>query len=112
MDGISDKALHSSTFRYLILYLAVMTTITFLLVGYNQNSVCSTQRDNVDRTVKIYQSLEDSLKSQINLFKGIKASQYPTKELNVQLAVVINLLEKELKDIEQQKPEKVKCFIF
>jgi hypothetical protein len=112
MDGISDKTLHSSTFRYLILYLAIMTTVTFLLVGYNQSSVCSTQRDNVDRTIKVYDSLEDSIESQVNLFKAIKSSQYPTKELNIQLAIVINLLEKELKEIKEQKPEKVKCFIF
>ena len=111
MNGISDKSLHSSTFRYLILYLAVMTTFTFLFVGYNQSSVCSTQRDNVDRTNKIYKSLEDSLESQINLFKGIKSSKYPTKELNIQLSIVINLLNQELKEIKQQKPEKVNCFI-
>jgi hypothetical protein len=112
MEGISDKALHSSTFRYLIFYLALMTTITFVLVGYNQSTVCSTQRDNVERTIKVYNSLEDSINSQISLFKAIKASNYPTKELNVQLTIVIKLLEKELVEIEEQKPQKVSCFLF
>lgn len=112
MQGISDKVLHSVTFRYLILYLAVMTTITFFLVGYNQHSVCSTQRDNVNRTLEVYHSIEHSLQNQISLYKKIKSSGYPSKELIVKLNITIDSLQKELNQIADKKPEKVKCLIF
>lgn len=112
MDGISDKTLHSATFRYLIIYLAFMTTISFFLVGYNQSSVCSTQRDNVDRTIQVYNSVEETIKNKITLYESILKTSYPNQELEVQLKKLIRLSERELIEIKNDKPEKVSCFLF
>lgn len=112
MKGISDKTLHSTTFRYLIFYLAIMTTVTFFLVGYNQSSVCSTQRDNVDRTLRIYHSIEHTIEDKIVLYEGILNSQYPTPELKIKLQNSIISSKRELNEIQEDKPQKVECFIF
>lgn len=112
MNGISDKTLHSKTFRYLILYLGIMTTITFFLVGYNQSSVCSTQRDNVDRTLNLYHSIEHNIEDKIKFYQTILNSPYQTTELKIKLKNLINSSKKELEEIRKDKPQKVKCFIF
>lgn len=112
MRGISDKVLHSSTFRYLILYLAIMTTVTFFLVSYNQSSVCSTQRENATRTNEVYHSIEHAIRSQVDLYKTIRESEYSNEDLKIKLTLSITYLENELRLIKEKRPETVNCFIF
>ena len=60
---------HLPTFRYLILYLAVISTFSLFFVGYNQHSICTIQNNNIKKNKEVYSSIEQNIKSQIKIIR-------------------------------------------
>jgi len=101
-----DRA-RSKTLRFLIIYLAVMTTVTFAFVGYNQQTVCSTQKSNVKNNIAINNSIVDAINQQIVIYKIILAGDSTISDFEIKKSIYI--LKQEKNAIKRRAPEEPRC---